>query len=96
MQLKHIPTGIVVKCQSTRSRSQNRLIARNRLAAQLDELNNGDASRAAKIVEAKLKKRASRARKARKKYGPVEGAKAEESQKQDGEAGAGEKPGGEA
>src|SRR3712207_3914024 len=31
VQLKHIPTGIVVKCQDTRSRTQNRKTARQLL-----------------------------------------------------------------
>ncbi|KAH0408375.1 hypothetical protein KCU90_g21991, partial [Aureobasidium melanogenum] len=32
VQLKHLPTGLVIKCQETRSRSQNRKIARRILA----------------------------------------------------------------
>lgn len=68
VQLKHLPTGIVVKSQATRSRSQNRTIARNLLAARLDELENGDASRSAAIADRKRKKRASAAKKSRRKY----------------------------
>ncbi|KAI5820100.1 RF-1 domain-containing protein [Pyronema omphalodes] len=41
VQLKHIPTGIVVKCQETRSRSQNRKLARELLAVRLDEEAHG-------------------------------------------------------
>ncbi|KAI5803115.1 RF-1 domain-containing protein [Geopyxis carbonaria] len=36
VQLKHKPSGIVVKCQATRSREQNRKIARRILAERLD------------------------------------------------------------
>lgn len=68
VQLKHLPTGIVVKSQATRSRSQNRTIARNLLAARLDELHNGDASRSAAVGDLKRRKRASAAKKSRRKY----------------------------
>ncbi|KAK8034398.1 polypeptide chain release factor [Apiospora rasikravindrae] len=68
VQLKHLPTGIVVKCQETRSRSQNRLIARQLLANRLDDLTNGDQSRSAIVGDAKRKKRASSAKKSRRKY----------------------------
>jgi protein subunit release factor B len=36
--IKHIPTGIEVKCQSTRSRELNRLYARRELCEKLEEL----------------------------------------------------------
>lgn len=68
VQLKHLPTGIVVKCQATRSRTQNRLIARQLLAERLDDLTRGDQSRSAVVGEAKRKKRASSAKKSRRKY----------------------------
>lgn len=35
--LKHIPTGLEVKCQSTRSRELNRLYARRELCEKLEE-----------------------------------------------------------
>jgi protein subunit release factor B len=68
VQLKHIPTGIVVKCQATRSRTQNRKIARTLLAQKLDDLNNGEESRSAIVGEVKRKKAASAAKKSRRKY----------------------------
>lgn len=75
VQLRHTPTGIVVKCQATRSREQNRKIARELLAQKLDELINGDKSRTAIVSEIKRKKAASRAKKARRKYRKLEEAK---------------------
>ncbi len=36
--IKHVPTGIEVKCQSTRSRELNRLYARRELCEKLEEL----------------------------------------------------------
>ncbi|KAL2196239.1 RF-1 domain-containing protein [Corynascus similis CBS 632.67] len=68
VQIKHLPTGIVVKSQATRSRTQNRKIARDLLALKLDELANGPQSRAAVVSEVKKKRAASRAKKSRRKY----------------------------
>ncbi|KAI0810624.1 RF-1 domain-containing protein [Xylaria sp. FL0064] len=68
VQLKHIPTGLVVKCQETRSRSRNRTIARRLLADKLDDIARGDESRSAVVGEVKRKKKASSAKKSRRKY----------------------------
>ncbi|KAI1342643.1 peptide chain release factor-like protein [Xylariaceae sp. FL0016] len=72
VQLKHIPTGIVVKSQATRSRSQNRAVARQLLAARLDVMARGDLSHAAQYGEFKRKKKASSAKKSRRKYRKLE------------------------
>ena len=42
MQLKHIPSGIVVKYQDTRSRALNRKVARRLLQDRLEELELGE------------------------------------------------------
>ncbi|EFW99807.1 peptidyl-tRNA hydrolase domain containing protein [Grosmannia clavigera kw1407] len=68
VQLIHRPTGIVVKSQATRSRSQNRTIARQVLAARLDELHNGSQSRTAIVADSKRRKKASASKKSRRKY----------------------------
>jgi protein subunit release factor B len=70
--LKHIPTGIVVKSQATRSRSQNRKHAREILAQKVDDLLNGDQSRSAIVGDVKKKKAASAAKKSRRKYRKLE------------------------
>jgi len=72
VQLKHIPSGIVVNCQHTRSRSQNREIARRRLADKLDEIENGDQSRKALRAADRAKKKAYKAKKAARKYRQLE------------------------
>ncbi|KAL1960041.1 hypothetical protein VTO42DRAFT_213 [Malbranchea cinnamomea] len=72
VQLKHIPTGIVVKSQATRSRSQNLKIAMQILADKVDQQLNGDQSRSAIVGEVKRKRKASRAKKARRKYRKLE------------------------
>ena len=74
-QLTHIPTGIVVKCQATRSRSQNYTIARRLLAEKVENLQMGDESRAAKVVERKSRKKRSADKKKRRKYMELAGEK---------------------
>ncbi|KAI1802278.1 RF-1 domain-containing protein [Daldinia bambusicola] len=78
VQLKHLPTGIVIKSQATRSRTQNRVIARQLLADKLDQLARGDESRAAVVGEFKRKKKASSAKKSRRKYRKLEEEKEKE------------------
>ncbi|KAL7276302.1 hypothetical protein RUND412_000716 [Rhizina undulata] len=73
VQLKHLPTGIVIKSQATRSREQNRKIARRILAEKLEELDKGGESRAAKIRDKAKRKRASKFKKARRKYSKLNG-----------------------
>ncbi|KYK58669.1 peptidyl-tRNA hydrolase domain protein [Drechmeria coniospora] len=68
VQLRHVPTGIVVKSQATRSRSQNRKQARELLAQKLDDFLNGHQSRSSIVGEVKRKKAASAAKKSRRKY----------------------------
>ncbi|KAF1810990.1 peptidyl-tRNA hydrolase domain-containing protein, partial [Eremomyces bilateralis CBS 781.70] len=89
VQLIHIPTGLVVKSQDTRSRSQNRVIARKRLAEALDEREHGEASRSAIKRDRQSKKKSSRAKKSRRKYRKLE----EEKSRQEGGAAVGEEDG---
>jgi protein subunit release factor B len=67
-QLTHIPTGIVVKSQATRSRSQNHNIARRILAEKIELLEKGEDSRVAIKTAAASKKKASKRKKALRKY----------------------------
>ncbi|KAJ3486685.1 hypothetical protein NLG97_g6566 [Lecanicillium saksenae] len=76
VQLKHIPTGIVVKSQATRSRAQNRKHAREILAQRLDDLYNGDQSRASIVGAVRKKKSDSAAKKSKRKYKKLEEEKA--------------------
>jgi len=70
--LKHIPTGISVKCQETRSREENRKIARRILTRKLDVLENGEES----LVEIKkwkaIKRKKDREKKSKRKYRKLE------------------------
>ncbi|QIX01595.1 hypothetical protein AMS68_007112 [Peltaster fructicola] len=72
VQLKHIATGIVVKSQETRSREQNRKYARQVLGEKLDALENGAESRTAIKTERARTKKASAAKKSRRKYKKLE------------------------
>lgn len=74
VQLKHVPSGIVVKCQATRSQAQNRKIARTLLAEKLEYIEKGAESRIALKISAKRKKEANRRKKAKRKYGRAESA----------------------
>ncbi|KAJ2955518.1 hypothetical protein NQZ79_g8491 [Umbelopsis isabellina] len=69
VDLRHIPTGLRVQCQQTRSLAQNRGIARKILLAKLDDHFNGNLSKSAvkgkKIAKAKKRQM----KRAREKYG---------------------------
>ncbi|OLL25769.1 putative peptide chain release factor-like protein, mitochondrial [Neolecta irregularis DAH-3] len=69
VQLRHIPTGITVKCQDSRYRELNRHVARKNLQKKLDVLENGDNSRAARKFAKVREKKKNREKKAKKKYG---------------------------
>jgi protein subunit release factor B len=84
VQLKHGPTGIVVKCQETRSREQNRKLARQILGERLDELEKGDESRTAIKTKRAQTKKASAAKKSRRKYKKLEDEKATQADEPEG------------
>ncbi|KAI9646768.1 hypothetical protein NHQ30_004767 [Ciborinia camelliae] len=68
VQLKHIPTGMVLKVQATRSRTQNRKIARQMLAERIELLEKGKESRVAIVGETKKKRKSSAVKKSKRKY----------------------------
>jgi protein subunit release factor B len=72
VQLKHIPTGIVVKYQDTRSREVNRKMARRILQDRIEEMELGEDSRTKVRAREKSKKKASSSKKARRKYRALE------------------------
>lgn len=59
---------MTIKSQATRSRSQNRKIARNLLAEKIEAAEKGPESRTALKADIKIKKKASKSKKARRKY----------------------------
>lgn len=68
VQLTHLPTGIVVKSQATRSRTQNESIARRLLAEKVELLEKGSESRVEKKRQQVSKKKRSSEKKSRRKY----------------------------
>jgi protein subunit release factor B len=75
VQLIHKPTGIVVKSQATRSRSQNQKIAKEILAGKVEALEKGEQSREAIKNALKKKRKASSMKKKKRKYRALEESK---------------------
>lgn len=83
VQLKHIPTGIVVKNQATRSRDQNRKNARRILGQKLEEIEQTPRWVAMEVQGEKIRrKKASAAKKSRRKYEEIGRKKASAAKKQ--------------
>lgn len=71
---------MVVKVQETRSRSQNRKLARQMLAERIEKLEKGAESRVAVVGEAKRKRKSSAVKKSKRKYRLLEEAKSGEQE----------------
>ncbi|EGW33088.1 uncharacterized protein SPAPADRAFT_60397 [Spathaspora passalidarum NRRL Y-27907] len=67
VQLTHLPTGIVVTCQYSRSQEQNRKRARELLALKLEELENPESCRNAVLKERAQKVKQSKSKKSKRK-----------------------------
>jgi len=65
--LKHIPTGIEVKCQKERSQALNRYIARRLLVKKIENLILGNLSEERKRIEKLRRQKRRRSRRARLK-----------------------------
>ena len=76
VQLKHTPTGIVIKCQETRSREENRRIARRLLVRKLDVMENGEDSWEGVRKWKAHRTKSNREKKSRRKYRKLEEEKA--------------------
>lgn len=57
VQLKHLPSGVVIKCHEFREAEKNRILARQKLVEKLDELINGEDSIGNQIKRLEAKKR---------------------------------------
>ncbi len=69
--LKHLPTGIEVKCMEERSQSMNRFLARRELAERVDAL-SGRPTRGDLEAEKIRKRKAQRKRRAAGKYEKIQ------------------------
>jgi peptide chain release factor len=65
--LKHKPSGIEVKCQSYRSQSTNRFLARKILADKIDEIAQGRQSERKKIIAKIRRQKRKRSKRAKEK-----------------------------
>jgi protein subunit release factor B len=68
VQLKHLPTGIVVKYQDTRSRTVNRKMARKILQEKIEEMELGEGARTRVKAAEQAKRKRSADKKKRRKY----------------------------
>ena len=67
VQLKHLPTGIEVKCQEERSQAMNRYRARVLLVKKIDHLIRGRESEALQRIEKIRRQKRKRSRRAKEK-----------------------------
>ncbi len=65
--LKHIPTGIEVKCQQDRSRTKNRFLARRELCERIECIQNKEASKKEQEFEKIRRQKKRRTRKQKEK-----------------------------
>lgn len=65
--LKHLPTGISVKCQMERSREMNRFLARRELCDQFDAIANGKATAKTQAIEKLRRQKRRRSRRSKQR-----------------------------
>ncbi|KAI3630472.1 hypothetical protein MIR68_011907 [Amoeboaphelidium protococcarum] len=68
VQLHHLPSGIRINCHDTRSREQNRKIARKRLTEKLDFIENGRLSKIAQEIAKERRRNAKYAKRSAEKH----------------------------
>ena len=65
--LKHLPSGIAIKCQVERSREMNRFIARRELCDAFDEIANGKQSAKTQAIEKLRRQKRRRSRRSKQR-----------------------------
>ena len=65
--LKHLPSGIEIKCQKERSREQNRFFARQELCKKLEEVVLGEKSKKRQEIEKIRRQKRKRSKRAQEK-----------------------------
>jgi peptide chain release factor len=65
--LKHLPTGVCIKCQMDRSREMNRFLARRELCDQLDAIREGTAVAKTQAIEKMRRTHRPRSRNSKKR-----------------------------
>lgn len=67
VQLKHVPTGIEVKCQQSRTQAMNRYYARKILADKIDTIQRGAQSAEQQRIEKLRRQKRKRSKRAKEK-----------------------------
>ncbi|CAI5725177.1 unnamed protein product [Peronospora destructor] len=83
--LTHLPTGLQVRTQKTRSLDGNRRIARKLLVQKLDDYINGPLSKSSEKIEQLRRKKANRRAKSKQKYAKADIAEITEDTKEEEE-----------
>jgi protein subunit release factor B len=65
--LKHIPSGVCIKCQLDRSRELNRFLARRELCEQLEMIRDGKASAKTQAIEKMRRQKRRRSRRSKQR-----------------------------
>lgn len=63
--LKHLPTGVCIKCQMDRSREMNRFLARRELCEQLEMIRDGKATAKTQAIEKMRRQKRQRSRRSK-------------------------------
>ena len=67
VQLQHLPTGIIIKCQDDRSRESNRYFARRRLCEKIEEMQRQEKSKRQQAIDKIRRQKKKRSRRAKQK-----------------------------
>lgn len=65
--LKHLPSGVAIKCQMDRSREMNRFLARRELCEQLERIRDGKASAHTQAIEKMRRQKRRRSRRSKQR-----------------------------
>lgn len=65
--LKHLPTGVCIKCQLGRSREANRFFARRELCDQLEAIRDGKATAKSQAIEKMRRQKRRRSRRSKQR-----------------------------
>lgn len=63
--LKHLPSGVAIKCQMDRSRELNRFLARRELCMALEHIRDGKASAKTQAIEKMRRQKSRRSRRSK-------------------------------
>lgn len=65
--LKHLPSGVAIKCQMDRSREMNRFLARRELCVALEHIRDGKASAKTQAIEKMRRQKRRRSRRSKQR-----------------------------